>query len=483
MKFFDSHQLTLTPLSPIHIGCGEDYDPTGYVTDAGRLWAFDPTRLPLNDAQRAELMGVLSGDISKVTQRLAQFYQGHMPAIREIATHNVGLSTNTFGGAEIARTSYALYSQTAYLPGSSIKGALRTAILDERFHGWNPKPSAERADQLERTLAEGQFATDPLRLLKLADSTGVAETRICCQVNRYKKANRPGKAELDSQLEVIAPMQPAAFSVDVQIQRLASLQAMRVDSAKVPNFVAPDAERLAVLSNRYAWREFTRETEEPCIRPLLSTVWLAAMQDIRLCINTATPTAFLLRIGKHCGAESLTIEGIRRIRIHSWAEPEAHTVWLAADNRSQAQGLLPFGWVLCEIGEPSPKLRAIVEQCAQALRPALPPPVPEANPAAPAAFRAPVMGFGPQPTTTTGRNTYALGDELARFVQQSRKVNPKRDQSTLQRTQNLLAALPRCTPEERSYLANVLHHYGPQVFDDATWAALSAKLPVAALPN
>ncbi len=481
MKFFDSHTLTLTPLSPIHIGCGEDYDPTGYVTDDGRLWAFDPARLPLNDAQRAELMGVLSGDVSKIAHSLVQFYRGHLPAIREIATHSVALSTAAFGGAEIARTSYALHSQKAYLPGSSFKGALRTAILDERFDGWKTKPNTERADQLERTLAEGQFATDPLRLLKIADSTGAAETRIYCQVNRYKKASRPGKAELDSQLEVIAPMQPGAFALTVQFQSLAAMRAMRVDSAKVPNFDAPDATRIAVLGNRFAWREFARETQEPCIRPLLSTAWLAAMQEIRTCVDTATPTAFLLRVGKHCGAESLTIEGTRRIRIHSWAEPEAHTVWLAAETRAQKENLLPFGWVLCEFGEPSPQLRAIVEQCSLALKPALPLQVALPTPAAPPP--PPALDFGPQPATTTGRNTYALEDELKRFAKESRRIHPKRDQSTLQRTSNLLAALPRCTPEERSYLSNVLAHYGPLVFDTATWASMSAKLPASTPPK
>ena len=42
--FLTSYRLAITPLSPIHIGCGEDYVPTNYVIDdtRGFLYAFNP---------------------------------------------------------------------------------------------------------------------------------------------------------------------------------------------------------------------------------------------------------------------------------------------------------------------------------------------------------------------------------------------------------------------------------------------------------
>ncbi|AEC18299.1 hypothetical protein UMN179_02286 [Gallibacterium anatis UMN179] len=30
-EFMQTYQIYLTPLSPIHIGCGEDFEPTNYV--------------------------------------------------------------------------------------------------------------------------------------------------------------------------------------------------------------------------------------------------------------------------------------------------------------------------------------------------------------------------------------------------------------------------------------------------------------------
>jgi len=48
--------LVLTPLTPIHIGCGEDFEPTNYVIDGGILHHFEPTSLPLDEADRRLLV-------------------------------------------------------------------------------------------------------------------------------------------------------------------------------------------------------------------------------------------------------------------------------------------------------------------------------------------------------------------------------------------------------------------------------------------
>jgi CRISPR-associated protein Csm5 len=67
--------------------------------------------------------------------------------------------------------------------------------------------------------------------------------------------------------------------------------------------------------------------------------------------------AFLLRVGQHGGAESNTLDGVRHIKIMQGkgnapkflAKPT--TIWLAANHKDQQHDLLPFGWVLVEIGD------------------------------------------------------------------------------------------------------------------------------------
>ena len=50
-EFMQTHKVYLTPISPIHIGCGEDFEPTNYVIDANVLYHFEPSQLNLSDAQ------------------------------------------------------------------------------------------------------------------------------------------------------------------------------------------------------------------------------------------------------------------------------------------------------------------------------------------------------------------------------------------------------------------------------------------------
>jgi hypothetical protein len=64
---------------------------------------------------------------------------------------------------------------------------------------------------------------------------------------------------------------------------------------------------------------------------------------------------FILRLGRHSGAEAMTLNGVRSIKIMqgqgnpSKSEKESKTVWLAAPDKDARTGLLPFGWVLVEM--------------------------------------------------------------------------------------------------------------------------------------
>lgn len=44
-KFFSNHKLYLTPISPIHIGCGEEFEPINYVIDNDVLYNFNIYKL------------------------------------------------------------------------------------------------------------------------------------------------------------------------------------------------------------------------------------------------------------------------------------------------------------------------------------------------------------------------------------------------------------------------------------------------------
>lgn len=63
--------------------------------------------------------------------------------------------------------------------------------------------------------------------------------------------------------------------------------------------------------------------------------------------------AFLVRIGRHSGAESLTIEENRKIknRQKGMTMTESTTLWLAANQKEEKnrKNALPFGWCMLEV--------------------------------------------------------------------------------------------------------------------------------------
>lgn len=62
LKFLSTHRIALTPLSPIHIGCGETFEPTNYVIDRERgfLYGFEPSDAVLTSAEMAALRFAVS---------------------------------------------------------------------------------------------------------------------------------------------------------------------------------------------------------------------------------------------------------------------------------------------------------------------------------------------------------------------------------------------------------------------------------------
>ena len=55
-------RCSITPLSPLFIGCGEAYTPTDYVVDDGVLYNFRPESVPLTESLRHKLLDAAKSD-------------------------------------------------------------------------------------------------------------------------------------------------------------------------------------------------------------------------------------------------------------------------------------------------------------------------------------------------------------------------------------------------------------------------------------
>ncbi|MEQ1620570.1 MAG: RAMP superfamily CRISPR-associated protein [Methylococcales bacterium] len=399
--FLNHYTLKYTPLSPVNIGADESYEPGNYVIDeeAGALYSFDSRAalIGLSDSERQQLLGIVNGkpDDTMLT-KVQAFFHNHrekllayaMPAVpiasgvKSLYEKRIGKTAQNesqgrrvINKLEIERTFYNPVDGNPLLPGSSIKGAIRTALLD----GINQKekPLIERNirnQQLQQLLFEGKFHTDPMRLVSIGDAGwhGKANKPACqvqFAVNRKRKPVFkdgklvPSQAEASNLYQLLECVTPHHYQSFIGSLTLHNTQSVGQNNPKLPkqqlHWTAKD---IAKACNDFYvwlfWQEFNAIKE----LGYLKSDWLNQMEqllDNGLSMRLHNGDAFLLRVGRHSGGEALTLNGLRSIMIKgkgkekTW-EKQPKTWWLAADDISNKQGLLPFGWVLVEIDPKEP---------------------------------------------------------------------------------------------------------------------------------
>lgn len=359
-------------LAPVHIGCDEVYEPTGFVIDEGNhtLTSFQPLdfikSLDKKDldrltgiCRRGSLEAILElykfmrgrtapGNKVSICKGLVEQYQKTLA----IATRDGKRIQQDLNNFTIARTAFHPVTLLPYIPGTAVKGALRTAYLDGRQQAKKlgrieTRRSSEAPGLLEKALLEGgSFETDPFRLLKVSDfqPAGPCRTRIVFAINEKKKPSKFAARGPYQILEVIEP--GTVFVGSVRIVLPPTKEIVKAPLTKKSLFDS--------VRNFYD-REKFREDQE-----------LADISVPR--VPGVDKGGLIMRLGRHSGAECLTIEGQRRIRIMQgggkppfFSEDGATTFWLAAETstRYDKKQLRPFGWAsLKEAADFQPEVKA-----------------------------------------------------------------------------------------------------------------------------
>lgn len=178
--------LRLWPLTPIHIGNGEEYYPDSYFLlnndldkDERTLVLFDPLQVVrhMNGNERAQFRSSqwkeISGALRQCAKRLALTNDAEVPMQRIPVSHSAWSDLNE-SLRNANRTGeiipFIRSGGKPYIPGSSIKGAFRTALVSACLpRGVNPK-SHEEAMRLALGIDEKDTTTDPLRFLSVSDA-------------------------------------------------------------------------------------------------------------------------------------------------------------------------------------------------------------------------------------------------------------------------------------------------------------------------
>ena len=398
MNFLSSHRLHITPLSPVHIGCNETYEPTNYVIDGDTLYEFnaDTAIASLPKVAQEQLLKIVSGKPNEeMLKQVQAFFYHHREALMSQAEHyfpvgngiaeryakRIGKTVQheAQGGQvlnklEIERSSYNLMNRKPMFPGSSIKGAIRTALLDQVNDG-EERQYNEKNQQLQQRLFEYSMRDlhkDPMRLISVGDAHWLGKdempgNEIRFAVNRQRKPKEGQRLQQSlaeqngppQMLECVGAMQPRSLTTTLNLNKPQQLANRHAD--KLPkNEFQWSIKEIARACNNFYQKLFNQEVEKMRTMGYLDPEWLEIIQKL-LSTTTlqrlANNEAFLLRIGRHSGAEAVTLEGARNGAIKIMGgkngkdqyKDAPQTWWLAAGDTDSKGRMMPFGWVLVEI--------------------------------------------------------------------------------------------------------------------------------------
>lgn len=372
------HSLTISTLAPIHIGCDEIYEPSNFVIHGGLLHALDPADLAseLSDHERRQLGSLADGrdpigplqrffrDRAERFAALARHQVAVAPAVADEYQRSAGRPTQrgndgqaTYNVFPMARTAYRPLDNAPYLPGSSLKGSLRTAWLNARNRG-QELPRDAQADKKNRSrrLQErllgyqaGKFEDDPFRHVALADAhpedgATLPPTRILYAISKKKRPSERSPQELRVYLETLPEALPASFLGQLRLDPRGPI----------------DWNCLCDACNDFYLPQLNTELDHDILGNLLDRDWkrlIAGLIGGELGELARNRQGFVLRVGRHSGAESVTLDGIRDIKIlgpriegrqTSEYRPQTTEKRFATLTKAGDKDLLPFGWLWVE---------------------------------------------------------------------------------------------------------------------------------------
>lgn len=367
--FLSTHRLLLTPLSPIHIGCGVDYEPTNSVIDTDRnfLYSFNLGLVGLLPQERRGLMTAVQNG---VIEEINRFYARNIDIFRPWSSNIVPVSGKAVqkyrsmlspkpqvkGGQK--KTAQFAFQRLVFtrseagelpmIPGSSLKGMISTALRN-RIN----QQSFIKSKGVGRLLG-GDFDKSLMRFLKVGDMqlrTPQAATRL------YYAARLPkedvASPKFESGFEAVVPGFYRRFEGEVVL-------------TSVPNGLTINNVYKSVteiLKDLHAYSKRVLDSESSFYHKV-APAWWESIKDLlaELEPHFEAGRLALVRLGKNTG-KTLHMPDDAPDALPGRFKTRASTAYITsdADEKFDAQ---PFGWAILE-ADPAGDVQALKEWCAR----------------------------------------------------------------------------------------------------------------------
>lgn len=359
--------VRLRTLTPVHISDGSEGDiiPSEYViSEAGQLHKINLAMLieKLPAESLSELTDLMDKEDFVGIRRFIQSTWKTSPDIfsdcieysmnaGDVKSYYDNLKNENLE-SQLLVTPFIRSARKIFLPGSSVKGAIRTALISELAKSINIRPDGKyvnhdaqilEADTLkyvkDKDGKDGKkkrdvidVIKDPLKSLKISDSSTVTVMGIVKKVYVMSK-DKNGKFNTDNMkdLKIFAEFIDSGVGIDIET---------RLDTRY---FTVPNG-----LGRTFSFEDIKNSCKAFCKRVLtherdkffkdfdkqIHNSRLSELYDKFLRLNEE-PDSFMIRLGKHSGRNSMSLNLINKKGI----EPKSRKFILNDDV------FLPVGWV------------------------------------------------------------------------------------------------------------------------------------------
>ena len=376
------YKITIEALSPIHIGCDEVLSPIEFVIDSyeSKLIKFSLFDLleVLSLEERDEFDRIANKKDTSALVDLYKFYayrlKDKIKKLTNIKKYNIPYElakrydevlrltsdeiVQNFNNFEIPRTYFNPLTEQPIIPGSSLKGALRTGYLEfllkknennpsireiiERVNNINSRMRRREINEIMETLEKQLLncpnpSKDPFGALKISDLNPISpiETKILYQVNVSKQKGET-RGRLTLPIEVIPPGAKFEGILEIKVETENLKQnPVKIEMSKLIEGI---------------WGHFRVIHKNECDLAENIGFKIFGLHEYHKMDNKERKV-ILIKLGKHSGAEAMTIDKIRKILIRREGgrteyQTSPTTIWLASEQKKNISQAMPFGWAL-----------------------------------------------------------------------------------------------------------------------------------------
>ncbi len=326
-------------LSPIHIGTDREIEPYEYVIRGNKFhrihlekWLLDLSEADQQRFSQLTDKGNL-GEIRKfiadhVTPEKHALYSADVsPAIARTYADKFGDLQNRLIIHPFIRTDI---NHVSFIPGSSLKGAIRTAVVSEKAKHSNlqqPKPGWEEFHFEEKVMNYQDAKTDPFRAIKIKDGYLAADATWIAEVKNVAKDKEDELKPISIQMFTELTWgkitnKVVAFETELSIDN--ELQAKKGTSETI------DLQQIIKACNAFYQDKLARDDE---------FYRNSGMEEFstRLVNESFDGNSFLVRVGRFSGVWSVTLDKYRNPR------PPRGRQW--GKTKNVADEKYPMGWM------------------------------------------------------------------------------------------------------------------------------------------